>query len=73
MYYKLLKKKEKKNLNAEDKRLLERIIYMVNMEILQDWAKKVAKVYHDDITANKDKMKSVKSFFTGIGGLFGKK
>ena len=48
MYYKKLKKKEKKNLSKEDQAQLNRIIYIVGLDILQDWTKKITRVYYED-------------------------
>lgn len=73
LYYKKLKKKEKKNLSKEDQTQLERIIYVVSMDILQDWTKKISKVYYEDQQLKKDRLQGVKDFFSGFGGLFSKK
>ena len=56
-----------------DQVALLRIIYVVNMEILKDWAQKIVMVYHEDQEKKKEKMKGMKNFFGGFGGLFGKK
>lgn len=56
-----------------DQIALLRIIYVVNMEILKDWAQKIVMVYHEDQEKKKEKMKGMKNFFGGFGGLFGKK
>ncbi len=73
LFFKKMKKKEVRHMLPGDQKALLRIIYVVNMDILRDWAEKVVLVYHEDQQKKQEKMKGMKNFFGGFGGLFGKK